>query len=60
MSDPSGIALFSKTDLGRLLELIIAQLTHSDGGSIFICKGEELRFFAVNGNKDLQEICGCL
>ncbi|MFQ3613626.1 MAG: HD domain-containing phosphohydrolase [Cyanobacteriota bacterium] len=54
-----GIALSSETDLGRLLELIVAQakeLTHCDGGSIFIREGEELRFFVVSRNEDLRDL----
>lgn len=54
-----GIALSSETDLKRLLELIITQakeLTHCDGGSIFIREGEELRFFVVSGNEDLRDL----
>ncbi len=54
-----GIALSSETDLGRLLELIVAQakeLTHCDGGSLFIREGEELRFFVVSRNEDLRDL----
>lgn len=54
-----GIALSSETDLRRLLELIVAQareLTCCDGASLFIREGEELRFFVVNRNEELQDL----
>ena len=54
-----GIALSSETDLRRLLELIVAQareLTGCDGASLFIREGEELRFFVVKRNEELQDL----
>jgi hypothetical protein len=54
-----GIALSSETDLGRLLELIVAQareLTHCDGASLFVREGEELRFFVVNRHEELRDL----
>lgn len=54
-----GIALSSETDLRRLLELIVAQareLTCCDGASLFIREGEELRFFVVKRNEELQDL----
>ncbi len=54
-----GIALSSETDLGRLLELIVAQakeLTCCDRGSIFIREGEELRFFVVSRTQGLRDL----
>ncbi len=54
-----GIALSSETDLRRLLELIVAQareLAGCDGASLFIREGEELRFFVVKRNEELQDL----
>ncbi len=55
-----GIALTSENDLDRLLERIVSearQLTHADGGSLYLREGEDLRF-VVSQNETLATRLG--
>jgi transcriptional regulator with GAF, ATPase, and Fis domain len=55
-----GIALSGETDLRRLLEKIVLELRtiiNADGGSLYLCDSENLRF-EVAQNETLRRLKG--